>query len=116
MSNAVNARGAAAIHVAQGRRLGRAGIAIVLGALVPVGLWMSLAELSMAVVAPASVTAPVAARSLVRVTCSPSPEARSSPSPRPGTSSRPTLVDTRNDSRGRPASAAPSRRSDSPRP
>lgn len=55
MSNAVNARGAAAIHVAQGRRLGRAGIAIVLGALVPVGLWMSLAELSMAVVAPAFV-------------------------------------------------------------
>jgi membrane fusion protein, epimerase transport system len=39
----------------QARRLVRAGCAIVLGAVVPIGLWMAIAPLAMAVVAPAVV-------------------------------------------------------------
>jgi epimerase transport system membrane fusion protein len=47
-----NTTGASASH---GRRLARRGLLVVAGALVPIGAWISLAPLSMAVVAPAFV-------------------------------------------------------------
>jgi epimerase transport system membrane fusion protein len=47
--------GAKSASAEQGQRLGRIGVRVVLGAVLPVAVWMALAELSMAVVAPAFV-------------------------------------------------------------